>query len=209
MALSTGFRRAMKNRTRRSRRIEVLLFFVVMAMGLSCAGLPFRWATFGERTFPFIFAAGRIFRLWQWQRLIKVQSLDDRAMLEFGVEFEKLEKAQQHDVIRRYRVGTYYVNYFPDELQISLEAQAQVRAYGLMRHWLPPLVVVYWLGWFLLPEGSLRAGWTDAPTVLAWMALLILALPQMVQMWTEPNEPEVEIEPLRERMAQVKAEKIR
>ena len=48
MAVSRGLRRAMKNRTRRSRRLEVVFFFFVMTWGLSYAGRPFRWAELGR-----------------------------------------------------------------------------------------------------------------------------------------------------------------
>jgi hypothetical protein len=185
MALSYEFRQAMKNRTRRSRRLEVLLFFLLMAAGLSEAGRRFRW----EDATPFVLAAARIFTFWKWRRIIPVSSLDDRAMYEFGVEFDKLTEAQQHEMLRRYRVGTYITNYFPDELEARQEADAHMRAYAAMRLLLLPLVFVYWLGWLWLPQGRVRAGWTDAPTVLVWAALFVLALPQMIQMWTEPDDP--------------------
>jgi hypothetical protein len=188
MALSYEFRRALKSRTRRSRRLEVLLFFLTMVWGLSYAGEPYRRSQLGERAFPFILAAGRIYMLWRWRRVVRVSSLDEWAMVEFGVELDRLTEAQQHDLLRRYRVGTYITNNFPDELQVAQEAQAHVQAYSFMRVLFPPLVVVYWLGWLWLPQGRLRAGWTDAPTVMIWIALLVLALPQMIQMWTEPDD---------------------
>ena len=194
MAVSSGFRTAMKNRSRRSRRLEVLFFFLLMAMGLSYAGLPFRMGQLAARTWPLLFAVGRIFRLWRWQRTIPVSSLDDRAVLEYGVEFERLRESEQKEILRRYRVGTYLLNYYPDEMQAAQEAEAHLRAYDVMKVLLPAVAAVYWAGWELLPEGRFRAGWTDAPLVLTWVLLLVLALPQMVQMWTEPDvvgEPKV------------------
>jgi hypothetical protein len=186
MALSAGFRQAMKSRTRRWRRQEVVFFFVLMAMGLSDAGRPFQWGHLAWRVFPILFATGRIFRLWQ--RVIPVSSLDDRAVLEYGVEFEGLAEALQKDLLRRYQVGTYLLNSYPDEFQAAQEAEAHLRAHDVMKLRLPALAVVYWVGWLWLPDGRLRAGWTDAPMVLTWMFLLVLALPQMVLMWTEPDE---------------------
>jgi hypothetical protein len=189
MALSYAFRQAMKFRTRRSRRLEVLMFFSLIVCGLSEAGRPFRWEQFGIATTPLVLAVGRIFTFWKWRRMTPVSSLDDRATLEYGVEFEQLTAAQQHEVLRRYQVGTYLLNHYPDELQTAREAEAHVRAYAAMRILLLPLVLVYWVGWLWLPQGRVRAGWTDAPTVLLWAALFVLALPQMIQMWTEPDDP--------------------
>jgi hypothetical protein len=47
---------------------------------------------------------------------------------------------------------------------------------------------VYAVGWWLLPEGKIRVGWTNGPVVMTWLFLLVLALPQMIWMWTEPDE---------------------
>jgi hypothetical protein len=188
MAVSRAFRQAMKNRTRRSRRIEVVFFFFMMAAGLSFAGQPFRWGQLSARVLPLIYAIGRIYRLWNWQRMLPVSSLDDRAVLEYGVEFEKLGEAQQKELLRRYRVGTYLLDYYPDELEEARERESFQRAYGVLRWLLPGLAVIYFVGWELLPEGRVRAGWTDGPVVLAWIMLLVLALPQMIRMWTEPDE---------------------
>ncbi len=188
MAVSLAFRQAMKRRTRRDRRLEVIFFFVVIVIGLSFAGQPFRWGQLGERALPLILAVGRIFRLWDWQRTIPVSSLDDRAMAEYGTEFEKLGEAQQKEILMRYRVGTYLLNYYPDELEEARERESYGRAYGVLRWLLPLLAMVYWVGWRLLPEGRMRAGWTDGPVVLTWVLLLVLALPQMIRMWTEPDE---------------------
>jgi hypothetical protein len=188
MAVSRGLKRAMKNRTRRSRRIEVVFFFFVMAWGLSYAGRPFRWAELGARGIPLVYALGRIFRMWRWQQALPVSSLDDRAVLEYGVEFERLNETQQREILRRYRVGTYLLNYFPDELESAREAESHLQAYEVMKVLLPSIAVVYWLGWDLLPAGWFRAGWTDGPVVLTWVLLLVLALPQLIRMWTEPDE---------------------
>jgi hypothetical protein len=50
-------------------------------------------------------------------------------------------------------------------------------------------VVVYWLGWKLLPQGYARDAWTNGPVVLYWLSLLIIAMPQIIRMWTEPDDP--------------------
>src|SRR5271170_3854252 len=188
MALSSEFRRSMKNRRQRSRRIEVGLFFMLMAIGLSEGGKSLTFGSLGFRAIPYILVLGRVFRQWRWQRMVQVSSLDDRAVAEYGVEFEKLGEAQQKELLRRYRVGTYLLGYYPDELEEAQERESFQRAYGVLRWLLPVLAVIYWAGWRLLPEGRVRAGWTDGPVVLFWVSLLVLAMPQMIRMWTEPDE---------------------
>lgn len=188
MAISRALKQAMKNRTQRSRRIEVLFFLGVIVMGLSFAGHPLRWADLVARAFLLIYVTVRIYRDWRWRKVLPVSSLDDRAMLEYGVAFERLDETQQQEILRRYRVGTYLTNYFPDEFDADREAEAHLRAYGVMKVLLPSIAVAYWAGWRLLPEGRLRAGWTDGPVVLTWILVLVLALPQMIQMWTQPDD---------------------
>jgi hypothetical protein len=196
MAVSAGFRLAMKSRTRRLRRQEVVFFFLMMAVGLWGAGLPFRWSGLWFFVGPYCFAIGRIYSWqvfnWDWQRrVVPVSSLDDRAMVEYGVVFDELGEVEQKALLRRYQVGTYLMNFYPDERETEQRGAAHLRAYDLMKVLLPSLAVVYWAGWHLLPAGRVRAGWTNAPVMLTWMFLLVLALPQMVQMWTEPDEVSV------------------
>ncbi len=188
MALSYGFKQALKNRTRRSRRLRVLLFFVIVGMGLSGAGQPWNWRPFPIQGLFYLFAFGAVYRDWKWNQYLPISSLDDRAMLEYGMEFEQLGQEEQKSILRHYRVGTYLLDYFPDERQREVERDAHVRANGIIRILLPGISLLYLAGWKLLPEGILRAGWTDAPVVFAWIGLLVVALPQIIQMWAEPNE---------------------
>jgi hypothetical protein len=189
MALSYALRQALKNRTRRRRRVEVAMFFFWLLLGLvEGAGRPLSWGTVGIRSFPYIWAIGQIFGYWRRMRTLPVSSLDDRAMVEYGVEFEQLGEAQQKDLLRRYRVGTYLLDYFPDEREGAQERESQMQAYAMLRWLLPMVAAVYAVGWWLLPEGKIRVGWTNGPVVMTWLFLLVLALPQMIWMWTEPDE---------------------
>jgi hypothetical protein len=194
MALSLEFRQSRKARTRRRRRLEVGLFFFFMATGLMEGGRPLTFVGLGVRAMPYFLAVIRILSLWRQQQVLRVSSLDDRAMVEHGVEFERLGEGEQKDLLKRYRVGTYLLGDYPDEYEAALEREAHLRAYGVMRWLLPVLAVVYWAGWRLLPVGGMRDRWTDGPVVLTWVLLLVLALPQIVRMWTEPDavgEPRV------------------
>jgi hypothetical protein len=189
MAVSLAYRRSVKRRTRRSRRWEVCSFFLMMAIALVCAGKPLDFRGFVFRLTVYVFPLCSVFRDWDWNRLVKVTSLDDRAMNEYGVEFEQATEAQQKDLLKRYRVGTYLLNYFPDEYEEMQQRESYQQAYSTLRILLPSGVVVYWLGWKLLPQGYARDAWTNGPVVLYWLSLLIIAMPQIIRMWTEPDDP--------------------
>jgi hypothetical protein len=188
MALSYEFRQALKHRSRRSRRIQVLLFFAFVAVGLSYAGQPWTWQNFPEQVLPYLMVFTLVYRVWDWTQLLKISSLDDRAMLEYDKEFEQLAKNEQETILRQYRVGTYVVDHLPDERQMEVKRDAHVRASEIVRLLLPAIAVVYWAGWRFLPEGRLRAGWTDGPVVMVWAGLVVVALPQILQMWSEPDD---------------------
>ena len=192
MAVRFGFRPAIKRPTRGWRRIEVICFLLVVFTGVCWSGAPWRWKDFPGPALPFFVALSLLFSItsssWKIRR-VRVSSLDELADWEYGVEFDTLTEAQRRDVLRRFRVGTYLLSYLPDELDKAREAEANLRAYRILRRTLLPLALVYWLGWLSIPTGRLRAAWTDAPALFAWAAILVLALPHIIRMWTEPDDP--------------------
>jgi len=189
MATSWVYRQSIKNRRRRSRRMEVGLFFVFMIWGLSEAGIPFKWMTLAPRLTPYLLVISRILLLWKQRRVVVVTSLDDRAMAEYGAEFDQTTPAQQSDLLQHYRIGMFPINSYPDEYEDAQERESYLRAYNVLRVFLPSIAVLYLLGWYLLPDGSVRAAWTNGPAILTWVVLSVLALPQLIRMWTEPDDP--------------------
>ena len=188
MAISNLLRQALKRRKRSVRRMDVAVFLVCVLLGLWEGSVPLSEHNWGPRLLLCMFAIMQVLRDWRWNRRLSVCSLDDRAMLEHGVEFEQLSEMEQGEILRQYRVGTYLMNYFPDEREGVEERDSLVRAYAMLRWLLPAIAAVYALGWWLAPVGKVRAGWTNGPVVVAWLFLLVLALPQMIWMWTEPDE---------------------
>lgn len=188
MSLSFEFKQSLKFRKRRSRRFRVLTFFGLVVMGLSFAGkhwslswLPLQFLTYGT-------ALADVYSRWEWSQYLKVSSLDDRASFEYGKEFDQLDKEEKESILKRYRVGTYVVNYFADERQRELNRDANMRAHQIIRLLFPAIAIVYWAGWKFLPESRLRAGWTDGPVIMFWLGLLVIALPRIIVMWNEPDE---------------------
>lgn len=199
MSVSFAYRDAVRMRKRKWRRFRVVFFFVLMAMGLSEAGRPWTWTNFEPLALPYLL----VFTwLMAWTRIgiVPITSLDDLAMEEYGVEFEQTTPAQQTYLIKRsrhdrqrtqerpyYCAGTYTLSRYPDEYEEARQRETHLRAYSILRVLLPSAIVVYWLGWKLLPQGYTRDAWTNGPVVLYWLSLLIIALPQIIRMWTEPD----------------------
>jgi len=182
MAISGGFKRAMQFRTRRSRRTEVVFFVFIVAFGFYSATFRFYWFFLNLYLYPVV-------RIWKsgmmsWderRRVVPVSTLDDLAMLEHGVGFDALEKVQQSEILDRYRGGTWLLNYFPDEREHEMQAKAHLRAYELMRWLLPVMSLLCW-AMYRWVSG------TNVLVLLFWMVIVVLGLPQMILLWTEPED---------------------
>jgi hypothetical protein len=189
MALTFAYRQAIRNRKRGWRRFEVVFFFALMAMGLVEGCAPLAWSNLGVKMTPYLLVITRVFIQWKQQQVVTVGSLDDHAVAEFGVGFERTTPSQQRELLDHYRVGTFPLNSYPDEYDAARVREAHLRAYDVLRLLLPALAVLYWIGWRVLPKGNVHTAWTNGPVVLTWLVLLVLALPQIISMWTEPNDP--------------------
>ena len=182
MAISNEFKLAMKFRTRRRRHIEVVVFLGMVVIGFCSAARPFQAGLIYFYLYPVMKIWKGSYASWDLRRrVIPVSTLDDRAMLEHGVVFEELGKTKQKEILDEYRGGTLLMNSFPDEREHQLQAEAHLRAYSLMRVLLPVLLLVCWAAW----------RWVNGINVLvllSWVVVLVLGLPQMIVMWTEPED---------------------
>jgi hypothetical protein len=182
MAVSRGFKRAMKFRTRRSRRTEVVFFVFIVTFGLYSATCRFEWGLLNLYLYPLARIAKSGMMSWdERRRVIPVSTLDDLAMLEHGVGFEALGKTQQSVILDRYRGGTWLLNYFPDEREHDMQATAHLRAYELMRWLLPAMSLLCWAMYRWVED-------TNVLVLLFWIVIVVLALPQMILLWTEPED---------------------
>jgi hypothetical protein len=181
MALSRGFKSAMKFRKRRSRRWEVALFATLVVTGIV-------GASEGSAFFlPLVVVAlSRVLTSgmasWDWRRrVIPVSTLDDRAMLEYGTVFDALTPVRQDVILSRYRGGTRLLNYFPDECEDVRRNEANRHAFLILRWLLPVLLLACWLRKATDPRAHVLM-------LIFWVVMAVLALPQLILLWTEPDD---------------------
>jgi hypothetical protein len=43
-----------------------------------------------------------------------------------------------------------------------------------------------------MPAGGWRDRLTDSPVIISWLVVFVISLPQIIEMWSEPDEPESE-----------------
>jgi hypothetical protein len=119
-----------------------------------------------------------------------VKSLDDRAQVRHGVNFDQLSDAEQKEILQRYRVWGYVIDpdSNPDERQTALRLRANAAAFRFLRLALPLFVAAYWAVYFWVPSGPWREALMDSPVLIMWLAVFVINLPMLIEMWTEPDE---------------------
>ncbi len=190
---SSRLRMALKWRTRRYRRRQVLWFYVTMLLGaLITLGsdhhrfLELQWALL----LPAMAAltALKDWSRWSFRRWRCVSSLDDRAQVAHGLNFEELSAAEQKEILRRYQVGGRLLDETPDERQEAARLQANDAAFRFLRKALLGFAAGYWAVWLWMPAGGWRDMLTDSPVIISWLVVFVISLPQVIEMWTEPDE---------------------
>ncbi len=190
MATSYVFRQSFRRQSSRIQgRITVILSCLVFLIVLIEGGRPLEAHTFLPRALPYLLLVPLMLFERPARRSggIMVTSLDDRAMLKYGAEYEALDPEQQKDILDHYRVGNYI---FPRPAEQVLRTHSTreylPQAFRIAGWSLPPLALLYWAGWHWLPSGYLRAAWTDVPVVIFAVLAFMLSLPTLLKRWNEP-----------------------
>jgi hypothetical protein len=187
---SPMLRRTLKARTRRWRRRQVVGFYLMM---LVCSLLALGddhhgFHAMGRVLSPLVIACCLVLGRWPRDQQRVVTSLDDRALIEYGVSFDKLSEMEQQEVLREYRVGIYVVDRWPDERQEASKLRANEAAFRFLRVVLSVFAAVYWVVYAWAPVGGWRDSMMDGPVMISWLAVFVISLPQVIEMWTQPDE---------------------
>jgi hypothetical protein len=184
-------RKGSKRRTKKARRRRVLGFYALVLISLlttlgadhnSFRGLEFAIA-------PVVIAMGvAVSRGLRSDGHVLVRSLDDRARVEYGVNFDQLRDAEQKGLLGRYRMFAVPLDRNPDERHRMSRLQADGAASRFLTAALPWFVAVYWMMYLWIPPGGWRERIMDSPVLISWLAVFVVSLPRVIEMWTEPEE---------------------
>lgn len=118
------------------------------------------------------------------RRSMAESSLEDRAVAEHGVEFEQLSEPERGVLYQRLIRERVIGRAARDEREMALQQRAAWVAFRILRPVLVLFVLGYWGVCFSRPFGSARGALMVSAVVVSWMVMCVLALPQMVRMWT-------------------------
>lgn len=116
-------------------------------------------------------------------------SLEDRAVMEYGAEFEALKEKQRGEVFQRAVRDGLFGRVKVDEHEAEQRLRAQGAAYRLLGPALAVFVAGYWGVCLFGPFEATRSALAVTAVVVTWLSALVLAAPTMIRMWTQPDEP--------------------
>jgi hypothetical protein len=117
-------------------------------------------------------------------------SLEDRALMEYGAEFDVLKEKQRGDLFQRAVRDGLFGRVKVDEHEAEMRLRAQGAAYRLLGPALLVFLMGYWAVCLLGPFGATRTAVAVTAVVVTWLVALVLAAPTMIRMWTQPDEME-------------------
>jgi hypothetical protein len=116
-------------------------------------------------------------------------SLEDRAEMEHGEEFEALKEKQRGEIFQRAVRDGLFGRVKVDEREAEQRLRAQGAAYRLLGPALVVFVAGYWGVCLFGPFEATRSALAVTAVVVTWLVALVLAAPTMIRMWTQPDEP--------------------
>jgi hypothetical protein len=180
-------------RSRRARRSLALLWLGLIAFWLVIALQSLRSVCYcrwdGLDSF-FITAAAfviTVFFLHRTQLQINEVTLEDRALAQRGVAFTELPESERYGLFQKFIRERIHGSRRPDERELALQREADVRAYRILRWSLPVVVLGYWLVCLLLPISASHVSVIFSAVVFSWLVIAILVLPVLLRLWTEPD----------------------
>jgi hypothetical protein len=129
-----------------------------------------------------------------WVRSLRIgfaqMSLEDRAVMEYGAEFDALKEKQRGEIFQRAVRDGLFGRVKVDEHEAERRLQAQGAAFRLLGPALLVFVAGYWGVCLFGPFEATRSALAVTAVVVTWLVALVLAAPTMIRMWTQPDDPE-------------------
>jgi hypothetical protein len=181
-------RAVQSGRSRRMRRVTVILWIGVLAFQAWVSYIGARLWVGAGLTNTVLMLGLALFAFYRMRIGLAQPSLEDRALTEYGRSFDALKEKQRGELFEReIRDGIRGRVQF-DEREEELRRRSEADAYRLLRPGLVIVVGLYWAVCLLGPFAAYRESLAVTAVAFSWMAAVVLVLPTMVRMWTQPDD---------------------
>src|ERR1700728_202375 len=183
-------RKLSRTAKRRTRRLFTLLWAPALALEIAVS----LWVVRIDPWAGLMSAAWLVVLMGLAVRAIRIGfaqvSLEDRAVMEYGAEFDALKEKQRGEVFQQAVRDGLFGRVKIDEHEAEQRLRAQGAAYRLLGPALVVFVAGYWAVCLLGPFAATRSALAVTGMGVTWLVALVLAAPTMIRMCTQPDEPE-------------------
>jgi len=170
---------------RRLRRVVVVVWVVVLAAYVKVV-FSSEWMEAHTTLLLLLF----IIPAWAMRRMgngLALPTLEDRAVLQYGEEFDALKEKQRGEVFDQQVRDNVLGRSSRDEREADLRMHAEATAYRILSYVVALPGLVCWLLSRLDRFASSRHVLLSTTVGLFGFAVIVFALPVMIRVWTEPD----------------------
>jgi hypothetical protein len=133
-----------------------------------------------------LFVLGFLLRLLR--NRLALPTLESRALIECGMEFETLSEKEREKLQKLQSRDALMGRVHWDERDAELQMRAEAAAYRLLKPGLVMIIAGFWVacwwGGFQVSDASVG----KAAICFTWLVFVVLALPTVVRLWTQADE---------------------
>jgi len=174
--------------SRKARRIMVLVWVFELSLFLWIAYRGARLWSVAGFLYTVILSSLALFVVQRMRISLAQPTLEDEALMEYGEKFEALPERQRGELFQRLVRDGIWGRAKLDEREAELRMHSEGVAYRLLRPGLVTVALAYWAICLLGPFSAVRTMLVITAIAFSWLAMVVLVLPTIVRMWTEPDQ---------------------
>jgi hypothetical protein len=186
-----------RGKSRRSRRIQILIWIALIAFDIKLSlHITANLYMIGGRIATLanlLTLLELLLPIWFGFRIMRTSlsetSPEDRALIEHGTQFLALHENQRGEIMQKLVRERIFGQSRPDESERERQHYAEAVAYRFLRYGLPITVAIYAAFCHFGYHPPTRGFLMQTADGLLWLVIVILVLPTMIRMWTDPDQP--------------------
>ncbi len=173
--------------SRRTRRTVLLFWIVIIALEIAISLTVEHYdphSVISNTTLLFIIT---IYGMHWMSTGLSQPTLEDRAVMQYGEEFDALKEQQRVEVFDQQVRDNLLGRSNKDVRDIDLRTRSEATAYRLFGYALALALAACWIICGLHRFEAIHHTMLFVTIAVTWFAAIFIALPFMVRLWTEPD----------------------